>query len=180
MLIFVVLLTFKWLLITTVSDRCRSCNTLEDFKFTTNKIPGFGITTRKAIATRKPSQISEDSKVPGCRSYEKVNPPDVNELGKASWNFLHTMTAQYPKTPDETQKKDMNQFLSLFSRVYPCNWCAKDFEKYIRENAPKVGSREELGRWMCEAHNSVNVKLRKEKFNCDFWEQRWKNGWDDQ
>jgi len=47
------------------------------------------------------------------------------------------------------------------------------------ENAPRVSSRDEFGRWMCEAHNAVNEKLGKEKFNCDRWEERWRTGWKD-
>ncbi|CCE63585.1 hypothetical protein TPHA_0F00990 [Tetrapisispora phaffii CBS 4417] len=154
---------------------CRACNTLEDFRFVTGKV-----TTSKIAAAGKPAKtMPEESLIPGSRSYERTNPPDVNELGKSTWNFLHSMTAQYPKEPSPVQKTEMSNFLHLFSRVYPCNWCAKDFEKYLKENAPKVNSREELGRWMCEAHNSVNVKLRKEKFNCDFWEKRWREGWEE-
>ena len=118
--------------------------------------------------------------IPGSRTYVKDDPPAVGKLGSSSWTFLHTMAANYPEKPTDTQKKEMNEFLNIFSRVYPCFWCAKDFEKYIRENAPRVGSREELSRWMCDAHNRVNKKLGKPKFNCDFWKQRWEEGWDDE
>lgn len=118
-------------------------------------------------------------KIPNSRVYYKVDPPDVEELGKSSWNLLHTISAKYPKSPSEQQKTEMKQFLTLFSHIYPCNWCASDFERYIKQKAPRVNSRDELGRWMCEAHNEVNSKLNKEMFDCNFWEKRWKDGWEE-
>ncbi|UCS20373.1 uncharacterized protein HLK63_G00803 [Nakaseomyces glabratus] len=154
---------------------CRSCNTLLDFKFATGKISKAGSVIPAMVATDN----SPEELIPGSKTYKKIDPPDVQQLGASSWSLLHSIAAKYPKTPSETQQKEMSQFLNIFSHIYPCNWCAADFEKYIRENAPKVSSREELGRWMCDAHNKVNVKLGKPKFNCDFWEKRWKDGWDE-
>jgi len=118
--------------------------------------------------------------IPGSRTYVKEDPPDVNKLGSASWTFLHAMAAKYPEKPTPLQQEEMTDFLNIFSHVYPCFWCAKDFEKYITENAPKVKSQEELSTWMCQAHNKVNKKLGKAQFNCDFWKPRWKEGWDEQ
>lgn len=46
-------------------------------------------------------------------------------------------------------------------------------------NEPRVSNREDFGRWLCEAHNAVNVKLGKEQFNCNQWEERWRTGWKD-
>lgn len=45
-----------------------------------------------------------------------------------------------------------------------------------RGNEPRVGSQDELGVWMCEAHNAVNEKLGKELFNCARWKERWRDG----
>ena len=43
----------------------------------------------------------------------------------------------------------------------------------------RTQSREEFGRWMCEAHNDVNRKLGKQEFDCSKWEERWRTGWKD-
>lgn len=88
------------------------------------------------------------------------------------------MTAKYPEKPNLNQQGEMKDFLNIFSKVYPCHWCAMDFAKYIENHSPKVESRDELGQWMCEAHNHVNAKLGKPKFDCNFWKQRWKDGWE--
>lgn len=90
------------------------------------------------------------------------------------------MTANYPERPSPTQQSETRQFLSLFGKMYPCWVCADDFRAWVKEgNEPRVSNREEFGRWMCEAHNAVNVKLGKSSFDCNRWEERWRTGWKD-
>jgi len=69
----------------------------------------------------------------------------------------------------------MRQFLHLFGKLYPCWTCAEDFRDWMGKegNEPRVEGREGLGRWMCEAHNEVNVKLGKGRWDCGRWEERW-------
>lgn len=176
---------------------CRSCNTLLDFQFVTGtlKARGSGNSSASPVAdsTQSPgsgelaagaatdiSNTSADQPllIPGSKTYSKSGPADVEELGRSSWTLLHTIAAKYPNKPSDTQKQEMKQFMTIFSHVYPCGWCAKDFELFIKENAPKVDSKDDLGRWICAAHNEVNEKLGKEKFNCDLWKKRWVDGWD--
>ena len=70
-------------------------------------------------------------------------------------------------------------FVSSFGKLYPCGWCGEDFRKYMERNKVRVESRDEFGRWMCEAHNDVNIKLGKNVFDCNKWEERWRTGWKD-
>ncbi|KAF2835602.1 hypothetical protein M501DRAFT_981447 [Patellaria atrata CBS 101060] len=108
-------------------------------------------------------------------------PPDVEQLGRSSWTLLHSITATYPRNPPVSLQQETRAFVTAFSKLYPCWTCAEDFQAWLKDdrNAPKVSSREEFGRWMCEAHNAVNVKLGKERFDCDRWEERWRTGWKD-
>ncbi|CAX39808.1 mitochondrial FAD-linked sulfhydryl oxidase, putative [Candida dubliniensis CD36] len=148
---------------------CRTCNSLLDFQFASGKI--------------KKSPVLHESKKenkPELESYPQDEPPDVTELGKSSWTLLHSIAATYPETPTTKQQQDMKSFINLFSGFYPCWFCAEDFQKYITKNEPKTGNQEELGRWLCEAHNEVNKKLNKPQFNCDLWKKRWKDGWDNE
>jgi len=108
-------------------------------------------------------------------------PPDVEELGRSTWTLLHSVAATYPETaPPETQSI-MKQFISTFSRLYPCYVCAEDFRDWMKEpgNEPRVEGQDGLGTWACQAHNAVNVKLGKPEFDCSLWKQRWKDGWKD-
>lgn len=90
------------------------------------------------------------------------------------------MTATYPEKPSFAQQSETRQFMSLFGKMYPCWVCADDFRAWMKEgNEPRVSNREEFGRWMCEAHNAVNIKLGKEAFDCNRWQERWRTGWKD-
>ena len=77
----------------------------------------------------------------------------------------------------------MKQFLTLFSKLYPCWHCAEDFQTWIRKkenelDGKRLGGRVGLMRWMCEAHNEVNVMLGKVSFDCGAGnlEERWGHG----
>ncbi|KAF4468959.1 augmenter of liver regeneration [Fusarium albosuccineum] len=106
-------------------------------------------------------------------------PPDVEVLGRSTWTLLHSIAAQYPEQPSRGQQSDLLSFVGLFSKLYPCWVCAEDFQGYLKRDAPKVGSRDEFGKWLCGAHNDVNRKLGKPEFDCSKWEERWRTGWKD-
>lgn len=105
--------------------------------------------------------------------WEKQEPPDVIELGQAGWTLLHSMAASYPRQPSADHRARMRTFLSLFPHLYPCQFCAKDFEGILSDMPPDVESRESLSQWMCRAHNRVNQKLDKPLFPCDRVLERW-------
>ncbi|GME80380.1 unnamed protein product [Ambrosiozyma monospora] len=161
---------------------CRSCNTLLDFKMVTHvqkDARPSGSTTNSALSSTTASAMAIPmKKVAETTQYARDEPPDVEQLGKASWSLLHTLAARYPTEPNAEQQSDMGQFINLFAKLYPCWFCAKDFKKYIEENKPVLESQEKFGRWLCNAHNAVNVKIGKPKFDCNLWKQRWKDGWD--
>lgn len=116
---------------------------------------------------------------PKLQNYEQRDPPDVEELGRSSWTLLHSIAATYPETPTNSQQAELKQFLKLFGNFYPCWYCADDFKDYMKNNVPKVDTQEKFGKWLCDAHNEVNVKIGKPKFDCNLWKQRWKDGWDE-
>eukprot|EP00388_Colpodella_angusta_P026077 GDKK01004435.1.p1 GENE.GDKK01004435.1~~GDKK01004435.1.p1 ORF type:complete len:173 (+),score=35.16 GDKK01004435.1:1-519(+) len=103
-------------------------------------------------------------------------PLDRNELGRSSWDLLHTMAANYPEEPTEKQKQQMVAFIEALAVFYPCIHCAVDFQESIKISPPRAGSRAELSLWMCEQHNEVNEKLGKPLFNCSLeaLDDRWR------
>lgn len=139
------------------TDNCRVCTDINDWSKKARKM---------AFQTE-----SADKEA----SYEPFPcPPDSQELGKATWTFLHTMAAYYPERPDEKQKTEMKSFISNFSKFYPCNYCAEHLREEMGKNPPVVESRETLSEWFCNVHNEVNERLGKPIFDCKKVLDRWR------
>ena len=105
-------------------------------------------------------------------------PVDREELGKSTWDLLHTMAAYYPETPSPSQESYASVFFTSLSQLYPCHICAEDFQLYVKDNPPDTGSRKRLMIWVCNLHNSVNAKLGKPEKGCDvkYLDERWRLG----
>lgn len=134
------------------TSSCRSCNSFSDFTSQTKKI------------------TKAKSPAPEC-------PPDVEQLGRSSWTLLHSITAAFPEKPTAQDQNNARNFMGLFGKLYPCWTCAEDFQVWMSRNQVRTESRDEFGRWMCEAHNEVNRKLGKGEFDCNKWDERWRTGW---
>jgi mitochondrial FAD-linked sulfhydryl oxidase len=106
-------------------------------------------------------------------------PPDVEALGRSTWTLLHSIAASYPLAPSAREQGDLRTFVGALGRLYPCWVCAEDFQRHLAAAPARVGSRDEFGRWLCDAHNAVNAKLGKPRFDCARWEERWATGWKD-
>lgn len=63
-------------------------------------------------------------------SVESACPVDREELGRATWTFLHTTAAYYPNEPSMNQQKEMAQFIKTFAQFYPCDDCAGSMRKW--------------------------------------------------
>lgn len=77
------------------------------------------------------AQSTEDTATKAVPESEKGRfkygcPLDKDELGRSTWNLLHTMAATYPEKPSTTQSADIVSFFNVLSRSYPCDICAKD------------------------------------------------------
>eukprot|EP00041_Stephanoeca_diplocostata_P010608 m.169082 g.169082 ORF g.169082 m.169082 type:complete len:196 (+) comp18225_c0_seq2:336-923(+) len=131
------------------------------------------------LAKQKRINASDDtwfSKVP---STYKNCPENAHTVGRAGWSVLHTMAAYYPNRPDTTTQKDMDEFVRLFARFYPCQICAHHLTAHLETNPVQSQSRHELSSWMCQMHNEVNGRLNKPLFDCSRVDERWLDGWKD-
>ncbi|CAI5991169.1 unnamed protein product [Closterium sp. NIES-64] len=90
------------------------------------------------------------------KAAQEAGPATKEELGRATWTFLHTLAAQFPEKPSKQQQKDAREFVTLLARVYPCKICSYHFQKIVKANPPQAGSRGELEQYMCRLHNIVN------------------------
>ena len=69
--------------------------------------------------------------------------------------------------------------MTIFSRLYPCEPCAKDFQEDIVKHPVQVESGPAIAQWLCQAHNRDNQKLGKDVFDCSKVIERWRDGWKD-
>ena len=95
------------------------------------------------------------------------------DLGRATWTFLHTFAAQFPDEPTKRQERDARELIMILTRMYPCGECAQHFAEIVRNNPPDCSSGLGLQRWMCAAHNEVNESLGKPRFDCSRIDERW-------
>ncbi|XAR52909.1 Thiol oxidase [Bertholletia excelsa] len=117
------------------------------------------------------SAILQTKEVPG--EGKSTSPVTREELGRATWIFLHTLAAQYPDKPTRQQKKDVKELMEILSRMYPCKDCADHFKEILRANPVQAGSHDEFSQWLCHVHNVVNRSLGKPNFPCERVDARW-------
>jgi FAD-linked sulfhydryl oxidase len=107
-------------------------------------------------------------------------PADVEQLGRATWTFLHTAAAYYPERPSAAHQAQMLALLGALPTLYPCGSCASYLAADVAQHpvAPAVVGRAALSRWLCERHNEVNGRLGKPIFDCSLrsTDERWKDG----
>lgn len=101
--------------------------------------------------------------------------PGKKELGNAGWTLIHSIAANYPESPSESEQYHAKAFLRSIAKLYPCKTCRRHFEKYLASSPPELASREQFMLWTCAAHNSVNERQGKDVFPCDMtaMEARW-------
>ena len=88
------------------------------------------------------------------------------ELGRATWKLMHTMTLRFPDKPTEDERKALESFFYLTSRLYPCGECATEFQALLKQYPPQTSSRMVAALWLCHVHNQVNKRLKKSEFDC--------------
>lgn len=133
---------------------CRACNTKLAF--------GSALRAMSTTAAPAPARAPRDA----C-------PPDVEELGRSTWTFLHSAAAYYPDTPTAVQKTSMKALIDALPHVYPCEVCAAELRETYTETEYDTAARgravesgDALRRFFCELHNGVNARLGKPVWDC--------------
>jgi len=49
--------------------------------------------------------------------------------GRSTWKLLHTIAATYSDKPSVEEQSNMQEFIKLIPKVYPCEICANDFNE---------------------------------------------------
>ena len=155
---------------------CKICTAWRNWKpRQPSSQPGTGKKTTAAMMAALASgsglenESSPDTRPANC-------PPDVEQLGNATWTFLHTTAAYYPERPTPFQRANMLNLLHSLPVLYPCSHCATHLGEEMKHHPPDVSGRAGLSWWLCKRHNEVNERLGKEKFDCTKMDERWKDG----
>jgi len=165
--------------------KCRVCSEFEQWGEEAVKTVKTKPVDIKPVASASMQALIEKARMETKHDLEGVSvlssrglicPPDSQQLGRATWTFLHTMAAYYPDQPTQAEQANATGFLHAFSKLYPCSYCAKHLQQELKTNAPRVGSRVDFSKWMCDIHNEVNVRLGKPIFDCSRVDERWKDG----
>jgi hypothetical protein len=86
---------------------------------------------KKRVAPKAVKEPEEEN--PYCSGC----PPDRDQLGRGTWDLIHTIAASYPEHPTPEQKKHTDMFLRSLSMVYPCPYCATHFQHTIEVSPPR-------------------------------------------
>ncbi|KCV71219.1 hypothetical protein H696_02170 [Fonticula alba] len=166
---------------------CRACNSMTDFMKTagaggSGSGSGAAAGARPATPPPSPPATSASAASPGATPAGEAAPvplecpPDLLEIGRGTWTFLHTAAAYYPKDPSPQHRADMTNLVSILGRLFPCGDCASHLTEYAAAHPPDTSSRTSISQWFCEMHNDVNVRLGKPVFDCARVLERWRDG----
>lgn len=94
-------------------------------------------------------------------------------FGRDTWNFLHTLAANYPEDPSPEQQEKMMDMMRIFVYFYPRpNYY---FRRSAMQEEPDTANRESFSQWMCRLHNRVNIQKGKPMFDCASVNEYWMN-----
>ena len=98
------------------------------------------------------------------------------ELGRATWTLLHSVAAALPETPTRPQRRAFCQLVHSLAELYPCAECAEHFGRIVDARPPEraaAAGGEAARLWCCDAHNDVNERVGKPRFDCSLVGARW-------
>ncbi|KZT59427.1 FAD-dependent thiol oxidase, partial [Calocera cornea HHB12733] len=167
---------------------CKACNSLRSMRLATSALSKRP--SASASASHSPPTPSASTPAAAAAAFGLLTagslladdphrahcPPDSEQLGRATWTFLHTAAAYYPPSPTAAHQQHMLALLHALPTLYPCAHCAQHLGAEIQRRPPDVSGREGVSRWLCDVHNEVNGRLGKPVFDCARVLERWRDG----
>jgi hypothetical protein len=91
----------------------------------------------------------------------------TSKWGPSAWDYLHTLTFNYPINPTNDHKKYYYELFNNLKFTLPCKFCRESytiFFKYINIY-DYLEDRMGISYWLYTIHNIVNMKLNKKQVN---------------
>jgi hypothetical protein len=102
----------------------------------------------------------------------------TSKWGPSAWDYLHTLTFNYPEKPTDDNKKYYYELFNNLKFTLPCKYCRESYNiffKYIDINN-YLNDRMGITYWLYIIHNIVNYKLNKKTVDfidvVNFYEKR--------
>lgn len=86
---------------------------------------------------------------------------DVRFWGPQFWATLEFLAFNYPQNPSSQDRQNMKTLYALLPEMLPCTSCRTHFAQLLKDFPVQLDSRDTLTRWLVEAHNRVNDRLKK-------------------
>ena len=92
---------------------------------------------------------------------------NVNKWGPGAWDFLHSMTFNYPLNPTQIDKNNYSNYFNSLSKMLPCKYCKQSYEIYIKyiPIGSFLDSREGVCYWLYKIHELINQKIFKKNIS---------------
>ena len=86
--------------------------------------------------------------------------------GPSAWDFLHTITFNYPSRPTQSDMEQAILFFKSLGNMLPCVVCQEHYKENIKKFPIELAviSRERLIAWLVNIHNQVNIVLGKKVY----------------
>ena len=84
--------------------------------------------------------------------------------GPSLWNYIYTMSFNYPVNPTNVQKKYYKQFIMSLKYVLPCKYCRMNLRKNLKAvpmTDTVLKNRDNFSKWMYDLHEHINTMLKK-------------------
>ena len=94
-------------------------------------------------------------------AYMNLGQDEGSAWGHHAWRFIHYASFQYPERPSPAQQAGAKRWLKDLVHVLPCPRCSSHWKEYVEEHEPAVSGRDAMARYVWEAHNAVNRRLKK-------------------
>mgnify|MGYP003768525039 CR=1 FL=1 len=82
---------------------------------------------------------------------------EKTELGHSTWHLLHEIV----KHADPEYSPAFMNLIKILSVLYPCAECRDHISNYISNRRIEMNEK-----WLCEFHDSVNIRLNKPIHGC--------------
>jgi hypothetical protein len=89
---------------------------------------------------------------------------DPSFWGRSAWQFLHTITFNYPMNPTKEDKDKYYKYFESLGSILPCPSCAESYKIYFKQIPINDYLNDTYGItfWLYIIHYIVNKKLSKD------------------